>query len=81
MSQPIVVCALYKFVTLNDFESIKPKLLAVMEANEVRGTLLLASEGINGTVAGARAAIDTLLDWLREDPRLAELDFKESYTI
>lgn len=80
MSQPIVVCALYKFVTLNDFESIKPKLLAVMEANEVRGTLLLASEGINGTVAGARAAIDTLLDWLREDPRLAELDFKESYT-
>lgn len=80
MSQPIVVCALYKFVTLSDFESIKPKLLAVMEANEVRGTLLLANEGINGTVAGTRAAIDTLLDWLREDPRLAELDFKESYT-
>jgi len=80
MSQPIVVCALYKFVSLNDFESIKPKLLAVMEANEVRGTLLLAKEGINGTVAGTRAAIDTLLDWLRQDPRLAELDFKESYT-
>lgn len=81
MTQPsIVVCALYKFVTLDDFENIKPKLLQVMEANQVRGTLLLAKEGINGTVAGSREGIDALLNWLRQDPRLAELDFKESYT-
>jgi len=80
MSQNIVVCALYKFVTLDDFEQIKPKLLAVMEANQVRGTLLLAKEGINGTVSATREGIDALLDWLRSDPRLAELDYKESYT-
>ncbi len=49
---------MYKFVTLDKFEEIKPKLLKVMEDNQVRGTLLLAQEGINGTVAGTRQAID-----------------------
>jgi len=76
----IVVCALYKFVTLDDFESLRAPLLNVMLEHRVRGTLLLAREGINGTVAGSRAGIDRLLNHLRADPRLAELDFKESYT-
>ena len=76
----IVVCALYKFVTLDNFEAIKPNLLKVMEDNRVNGTLLLAREGINGTVAGTREAIDQLLTWLKSDPRLAELEYKESYT-
>jgi UPF0176 protein len=51
-----------------------------MEAQQVRGTLLLADEGINGTIAGARKGIDAVLDWLRSDPRLADIDHKESYT-
>ncbi len=76
----IVVCALYKFVTLDDFESLREPLLNVMMENRVRGTLLLAREGINGTVAGSREAIDALLSYLTSDPRLAELDYKESYT-
>ncbi|KEQ19563.1 oxygen-dependent tRNA uridine(34) hydroxylase TrhO [Endozoicomonas numazuensis] len=76
----IVVCALYKFVSLDNFESIKPNLLKVMEDNGVHGTLLLAQEGINGTVAGTREAIDKLLDWLKSDPRLTDLGYKESYT-
>ncbi|MCW8125099.1 rhodanese-related sulfurtransferase [Microbulbifer halophilus] len=75
-----VVCALYKFVTLDDFESLRAPLLEVMLEQRVRGTLLLAREGINGTVAGSREGIDTLLQWLRRDPRLATLDCKESYT-
>ena len=74
-----VVCAMYKFVTLDNFEDIKPNLLAVLEANDVRGTLLLASEGINGTVAGSRAGIDALLAWLGTDERLANIVTKESY--
>lgn len=74
-----VVTALYKFVTLANHEQLRAPLLAVMEANRIRGTLLLAQEGINGTVAGTREQIDTLLDWLKSDPRLAELDHKESY--
>jgi len=76
----IVVCALYKFVTLENFQSLRQPLHNVMEANQVRGTLLLADEGINGTIAGSRAAIDKVLDWLRSDPRLADIDYKESFT-
>ena len=76
----IVVCALYKFVSLDDFESLREPLLNVLLKNEVRGTLLLAREGINGTVAGNRAGIDNLLAYLKSDPRLAALDYKESTT-
>jgi len=76
----IVVCALYKFVTLDDFESLRAPLLNTMLEHRVRGTLLLAREGINGTVAGSREGMDALLAHLRSDPRLAELDYKESYT-
>jgi UPF0176 protein len=76
----IVVCALYKFVTLDDYQSMKQPLLDFMLKHEVRGTLLLAKEGINGTVAGSRSGIDALLAYLKNDPRLAELSYKESYT-
>ncbi|ESS72548.1 hypothetical protein UPF0176 [Methyloglobulus morosus KoM1] len=79
MSQ-IVVCALYKFVNLPDYQQLRQPLFDVMDNNQIRGTLLLAREGINGTVAGTRAGIDTLLNWLRQKPSLAEIDWKESYT-
>ncbi len=79
MSQ-IAVCALYKFVTLENFHALRQPLYDVMEANQVRGTLLLAHEGINGTIAGSRVAIDSVLDWLRNDPRLKDLDCKESFS-
>ncbi len=79
MSQ-IVVCALYKFVSLPDFRQLRQPLFNMMESHQIKGTLLLAREGINGTIAGSRAAIDTLINWLKSDPRLAELDCKESYT-
>jgi len=78
-SDSIVVAALYKFVRLGDFEQLREPLLALMLAQDVRGTLLLANEGINGTIAGPRAGIDTVLGWLREDPRLAALEHKESF--
>lgn len=79
MSQ-IVVCALYKFVNLPDYHQLRQPLHDVMETNAIRGTLLLAREGINGTVAGSRTAIDTLLNWLKQEPRLTEIDSKESFT-
>ncbi len=78
--QQIVVCALYKFVSLKNYQALRQPLLDVMTAHQIRGTLLLAHEGINGTVAGTRQAIDTLLDWLKSDPRLADIDHKESLT-
>ena len=75
-----VVCALYKFVTLEDFQSLRQPLHDVMDSHEVRGTLLLANEGINGTIAGAREGVDAVLTWLRTDPRLTDVDCKESFT-
>jgi UPF0176 protein len=77
MSQ-IIVCALYKFVTLENFQALRQPLHDVMETWQIRGTLLLANEGINGTVAGSRQSIDQLLAWLRSDHRLATIDCKES---
>jgi UPF0176 protein len=75
-----VVCALYKFVTLDDYQDIKHPLLDFMLDKAVRGTLLLAREGINGTVAGSRKSIDALLDYLRDDDRFANISYKESFT-
>jgi UPF0176 protein len=79
MSQ-IVVCALYKFVELPNYPQLRQPLFDVMDNNQVRGTLLLAREGINGTIAGSRLAVDTVINWLKSDPRLAEIDCKESFT-
>ncbi|MCC4262049.1 MAG: rhodanese-related sulfurtransferase [Pseudomonadota bacterium] len=75
----IVVVALYKFVQLDDYEALRQPLLDTLVANGVKGTLLLAREGINGTIAGPRDGMDRVLDWLRSDTRLADLDYKESY--
>ena len=78
-SQHVVVSALYHFVTLDDYADLRKPLYDFMVDNEIRGTLLLANEGINGTVAGSRDAISKLHDWLRSDPRLKDLRTKESY--
>ncbi|WP_456295088.1 rhodanese-related sulfurtransferase [Vibrio sp. AK197] len=79
MSQ-YVVCALYKFVELEDFQALQAPLTALMEQHEIRGTLLLAKEGINGTVAAKRSGIDALLAWLEAEPRLTGTVSKESYS-
>lgn len=79
MSQ-FVVCALYRFVRLDNFEQLREPLQALMEQYDVRGTLLLANEGVNGTIAGTREGIDAVVAWLRSDERLAPLDTKESFT-
>ncbi len=75
----IVVCALYKFVTLEKFQDLRQPLLKVMEYNNIRGTLLLASEGINGTVASSRKGIDALITWFEKDDRLQDIVTKESF--
>ena len=76
---PVVVSALYRFVSLSDYQCLRQPLLDLCTKNDIKGTLLLANEGINGTVAGSRGAIDNLLSFLRSDPRLQPLQHKESY--
>lgn len=73
-----IVAALYKFVSLPDYQTLREPLLDVCLNGGVRGTLLLAREGINGTIAGSRAGVDSVLAWLRSDPRLADFEQKES---
>ena len=75
----IVVAALYHFVILENYKELRQPLLEVMLDNDIKGTLLLAHEGINGTVAGSQGAIDTLLKWLKADSRLEALKHKVSY--
>ena len=77
-SREIVVAALYKFVRLENFREMREPLLDTCIRCGVRGTLLLAHEGINGTIAGSREGIDTVLASLRSDSRLADMEHKES---
>ncbi|MFT5542670.1 MAG: UPF0176 protein [Glaciecola sp.] len=73
-----IVCALYKFVSLPDYKDIREPLRLFMESHQIRGTILLASEGINGTVSGERKSIDELLAYLNADERLKPISHKES---
>jgi len=75
----IVVAALYRFATFPEYESLREPLKQCMLDNDVRGTLLLAAEGINGTIAGSRAGIDAVLAFLERDARFADLAPKESF--
>lgn len=74
-----VIAALYKFAGLPEFEALREPLLDECLRLGLKGTLLLAHEGINGTVAGSRTAIDGLLRYLRAIPALADIDHKESF--
>lgn len=77
MSQ--VVATFYKFVKLPDFAEKRDPLLSHCQAQGIRGTILLAAEGINGTLSGSRQAIDSVLSFLRSDPRLVDIEHKESH--
>ena len=75
---PIRVAALYRFTPFADIAAIQPPLAHVCCSNGVKGTLLLAAEGINGTIAGSEAGIDAVLAHIRALPGCADLDVKES---
>lgn len=73
-----IVCAMYKFVTLENYKDMREPLYNAMRSNQIKGTLLLAQEGINGTVSGTREGIDNLIDWLNSDGRINPISCKES---
>ncbi|MEP5762082.1 MAG: rhodanese-related sulfurtransferase [Litoreibacter sp.] len=72
------VAALYHFVRFSDADSLRPALRDTCDAHGIKGTLLLASEGINGTVAGTRSGIDAVLRHIRALPGCKDLEHKES---
>lgn len=75
----IVIAAFYKFVSLENFETMRKPLLAKMHENNIKGTIVLASEGINGSFAGTREDMDNFYQILYQDERLADLNFKETF--
>lgn len=76
----ITICALYKFVRLENYLELRPTLLAKMSSVDVKGTLLLAAEGINGTIAGSQKAIEQVLEFLQAQPNLGAIVHKESFS-
>lgn len=75
----VVISAFYKFVEVADKEALRTAVLAECEQHGMRGSVLVASEGINGTIAGRRSASDAFFAWLRSDQRFADLEVKESF--
>lgn len=74
----LIVAALYQFSRFADPAALKPGLLEVCQSHGVKGSLLLAPEGINGTIAGTREGIDAALAAIRALPGCAGLEWKES---
>ncbi|HSG56910.1 MAG TPA: hypothetical protein VLA45_15790, partial [Paracoccaceae bacterium] len=75
---PIRVAALYQFTRLDDLPAIRAALFALCEEREVKGTLLLAAEGINGTIAGPPEGVAAVIDHVRTLPGCADIAVKYS---
>lgn len=79
MMKNYTIVSFYKFVPLDDYESLKEPILVAMKAHHILGTILLAHEGINGGFAGTAENVQAFYKELRHDPRFADLVFKETY--
>ncbi|MFV0644036.1 MAG: rhodanese-related sulfurtransferase [Sphingomonadaceae bacterium] len=77
-SLPVCVAALYQFTPLPDYRSLQKPLLCLCQKLGIKGTLLLATEGVNGTIAGEDQAIAQVLDHIRIFPGCASLEVKFS---
>jgi len=74
------ICALYKFTRLDDFEAMQLPLKSFLNSLAIKGTLLLAREGINGTISGTKDSLEKVLDYLQSDSRFLGLEYKYSYS-
>lgn len=73
-----LVAAFYKFTPFHDPDGLRPPIRAVAEAGAVMGTILVATEGINGTIAGPERGVHAVLAHLKTLPGCADLEWKES---
>ncbi len=76
--QKIWVASFYKFIALPEFEALRPLYLEQAQVAQLKGSILLASEGINATLSGEESRLASFLQFLRSDPRLQDLDVKYS---
>lgn len=76
---PWTIITFYKFVKLDNFVELGQPLKELCQTQGIKGTILLAFEGINATVAGTDDALEKLLSHLKQDPRLSDLAHKTSW--
>lgn len=76
----VVNIAAYKFVALDDLTGLRAQLLALANEHALKGTILLAEEGVNLFLAGDAAGLDAFLVAFRADARFADLEVKFSYS-
>ena len=74
------VASCYKFVTIHDPDLFKPDILNTMKKYRILGTFILATEGLNAGFSGTAEDMQKMYTFLRADPRLTDLIFKETYT-
>lgn len=72
--------AFYRFVPLPDYEQIRVQFLDYLKQTKIKGTILLASEGINSTISGEPQELDEFFAYMAQDERLANLPYKDSHT-
>lgn len=78
-SVPVTVSTFYKFAAIADCAALRDTLARMCCGRGIKGTILIAAEGINATISGADADVRAVLSWLRSEPRFADLVSKESY--
>ncbi len=74
----ITVASFYKFVELENYYDMKDPLLEVCNQHCIKGTILLADEGINATISGAEEDIDAVVSFLNQDDRLMDIELRKS---
>lgn len=74
-----IVTTFYQFINLNNLNQIKISLLAFCKSQDLKGTILIAEEGINSTISGTRAAINNLYEYIERELKIKNLAYKESY--
>ena len=76
----ITVCTFYKFSEISDLKNLKNKFFLFLTEKKIYGTVLIASEGINGTVSGLDSNIIEMINFIKSDKRFHDMDYKLSYT-
>ena len=75
----VIVAALYHFTKFSDYKKLQDPLRKICNSEGIKGSLLIAYEGINGTISGSRSGIDAVLKHIRSMPGCTDLEHKESY--
>ena len=76
---PVIVAAMYKFTELADFEALRPQLQTAALHHKIMGTILLAHEGLNGTIAGSAAGLRGFFDYLARLAAMRDIEVKFSF--